>query len=313
MKRRSWPSTGKSRTLVFIGVLALSGTALVQAQAQAQSAVPTFTVTSNAYDGSQWWGTISFTNNGPVASTSYSVEFDVPSGVHCTAESDAVPAGATLSPLTGSGSSAHTISNHCVFTWASSALAPGASKTFNYSTDSQKFSSASHVTVDDNSSGGMCSTFEITKNSYDGSQWWGTLSFKNNGVFSSSNYKVEFDVPFGFHCTNDYVPPGAVLSPLAGSGSSARTVANHCVFTWTNTTLLTVGSTKTFNYSTDSQSFKSASNVRASDPATCSGPAMCMPNGSLCDPLDTEALCCSNACICSPQTPSLCNCAFPVP
>ena len=49
-----------------------------------------FSVTNNTYDGPNFWGTITVKNGGPSA-TGYSVEFDVPSGVHCT--NDAVPAG----------------------------------------------------------------------------------------------------------------------------------------------------------------------------------------------------------------------------
>ena len=276
----------------------------------------TFTITQNVYDGPEWWGTVTFRNDGPSSSSHYKVEFDVPAGKHCT--NDYVPPGASLSPLTGSGTSAHTVSNHCVFTWASGpALAAGASKTFNYSTDSQNFSAASNVvavatgclcapetnaafcarlaktcgavTGMDNcgasrsvTSCGTCTapatcggggtpnkcgscSFTITQNTYDGPQWWGTIKFRNNGPSTASNYRVEFNVPAGKHCTNDYAPPGATLSPLTGSGSSAHTVSNHCVFTWTNATPLASGATKTFNYSTDTQSFSAATGVVASD------------------------------------------------
>src|SRR5437899_2773953 len=109
-----------------------------------------FSVTNNTYDGPNFWGTITVKNGGPSA-TGYSVEFDVPSGVHCT--NDAVPSGATLSPLSGSGSSAATKSNHCKFTWASAKLASGASTTFNYSTDASNFKSASKVVVTSKSCG----------------------------------------------------------------------------------------------------------------------------------------------------------------
>jgi hypothetical protein len=114
-------------------------------------------------------------------------------------------------------------------------------------------------------------TFNVTKNVYDGPDWWGTITFKNNGPASSSNYIVAFDVPTGVHCTNDYVPPGATLSPLTGSGSSARTTSNHCVFTWTNASAIGAGLSKTFNYSTDSQSFSSASNLGVSDSVCSAG------------------------------------------
>ena len=101
-------------------------------------------VTTNAYDGPSYWGTIAF-KNGSSAVTGVTVAFDVPSGAHCT--NDSVPSGATLGPLQGSGSSATTTSNHCVFTWHSATLAAGASKTFHYSTDSDQGSAATNVVV----------------------------------------------------------------------------------------------------------------------------------------------------------------------
>ena len=102
-----------------------------------------FAVTQNVYAYASWWGTITVKNQGASTVTGYKVQFDVPAGVNCTA--DAVPSGATLSPLTGSGTSARTVSNHCVFTWPSASLAAGASRTFNYSTNSQSFNAAINV------------------------------------------------------------------------------------------------------------------------------------------------------------------------
>jgi hypothetical protein len=274
-------------------------------------------ITQNTYQGSTWWGTIEIKNADQASSSSsYQVQLDVPSSAHCTA--DYVPPGATLSPLVGSGTSAHTSGNHCVFTWLNaSPLAPGATRQFNYSTDSQSFTAATNVFASDAcasetdalfcarlgkacgavsgadncgrartvSSCGSCTapticggggtanvcgspscSFNVTTNTYDGSEWWGTITFKNKGPATSATYSVEFDVPSGVHCTADYLPPGAVLSPLTGSGSSAHTTGNHCVFTWTNAGTLAVDASKTFNYSTDSQSFSSASNVVASFP-----------------------------------------------
>jgi hypothetical protein len=283
------------RALV-LGAVTLSAASLLGERSA--SAQPTFTVTTNAYDGSEWWGTMTFKNNGPAPTSNYSVEFDVPSGVHCTAEPDAVPAGATLSPLNGAGT--QTVANHCVFTWSNTtALLAGKSKTFNYSADAQNFSAASNVTVKDNGTGATCDTFAITKNSYDGPEWWGTLTFKNGGPYNSYNYKVEFDVPQGSHCTNDAVPSGATLSPLTGTGSSAHTTSNHCVFSWSNASPIAPGGSKTFNYSTDTQNFKSASNVQASDSSTCVGSA-CLELGAVCDPLSTTTFCCSNVCVCPP-------------
>jgi hypothetical protein len=295
---------------LMMGAVALSaGSLLGERTASAQ---PAFTITKNTYDGPQWWGTITFKNTGTAASGSYKVEFDLPSGVHCTAEPESIPAGATLTPLSGSGSSARTVSNHCVFTWNNTTqLQPGQSKTFNYSADAQNFSAASNVVASDNGIGATCSTFSVTKNSYDGSDWWGTVTFRNEGPFTSYNYKVEFDVPAGAHCTADYVPPGATLSPLTGSGSSARTVSNHCVFSWSNASPVAQGGTKTFNYSTDSQSFKSASNVKVSDALTCTG-GQCRALGTYCDPFDLVNICCSNACICPDGAGCACGANFPL-
>jgi hypothetical protein len=112
-----------------------------------------------------------------------------------------------------------------------------------------------------------CSS-SVTQNSYDGPNYWGTITVKNSGTASWSGFAVSFDVPSGAHCTNDAVPSGATLSPLTGSGSSAHTTSNHCVFTWT--TSLASGKSKTFNYSADSTSFSAASNVQAKS-ASCGG------------------------------------------
>src|SRR5215213_10302271 len=115
-----------------------------------------YSVTQNTYDGPNYWGTMTVKNTGTTSWTGFKVDFYVPSGAHCT--NDSVPSGATLSPLTGSGTSAYTTSNHCIFTWASATLAAGASKTFNYSTDSSSFSSASTVTVGSSSCGSTTGT-----------------------------------------------------------------------------------------------------------------------------------------------------------
>ena len=93
--------------------------------------------------------------------------------------------------------------------------------------------------------------FTVNKNSYDGPNGWGTITFTNNGSASASHYKVEFDIPSGQRCTNDAVPSGATLSPLTGSGTSASTTGTHCVFTWTNGSPLAAGASMTFNYSTN--------------------------------------------------------------
>jgi len=94
-----------------------------------------FTVTQNVYDGPNWWGTITFKNNGPATSSSFALSFNVPSGVHC----DFADTGWTF---TQSGVT-------CTYKKAGTTLASGASLTMNYSTDSQSFSAATNVVVHD--------------------------------------------------------------------------------------------------------------------------------------------------------------------
>ena len=120
------------------------------------------------------------------------------------------------------------------------------------------------------SSGGSTTTstcgFTVNKNSYDGPDQWGTVTFTNSGSASASNYKVEFDVPSGSRCTNDAVPSGATLSPLTGTGTSAMTTSNHCVFTWTNASPMAAGASKTFNYSaTTTGSFDAKASTQVHD------------------------------------------------
>jgi Domain of unknown function DUF11 len=115
-------------------------------------------------------------------------------------------------------------------------------------------------------------TLAITKNSYDGPNYWGTVTVKNDGPAAATGYVVAFDVPSGAHCTNDSVPSGAKLSPLSGSGSSAATTSNHCVFTWASAKLAS-GASTTFNYSTDSTSFSAASNAKATSASCGTAPA----------------------------------------
>ncbi len=108
-----------------------------------------FSVTMNSYDGEEQWGTITFKNNGPARAAEYSVEFDVPSGTHCT--DDTIPSGAKLSPLTSSDGSSHTSSNHCKFSWTDAiTLNAGELKTFHYSTDGfENFDAKASTAVSD--------------------------------------------------------------------------------------------------------------------------------------------------------------------
>jgi chitosanase len=105
---------------------------------------------------------------------------------------------------------------------------------------------------------GSCS-LAVTKNTYDGPDYWGTISVKNGTGASVTGFDVSFAVPSGAACTTDYVPSGATLT----------TSSNHCTFTW-KTTKIASGATFTFNYSTGSTSFSSASGVTAKT-LKCSG------------------------------------------
>ncbi len=107
-------------------------------------------------------------------------------------------------------------------------------------------------------SGGLA----VTQNTYDGPNYWGTITIKNAGSSAVTGFQVSFGIPSGDHCTNDTVPSGAALSPLSGSGTSAVTTSNHCTFTWAKTTLK-AGASTTFNYSTDATNFSAATNVAA--------------------------------------------------
>ena len=62
---------------------------------------------------------------------------------------------------------------------------------------------------------------KVTQNTYDGSEYWGTITIKNAGSSAVTGFDVSFSIPSGDHCTNDAVPSSATLSPLSGSGSSA--------------------------------------------------------------------------------------------
>ena len=53
-------------------------------------------VRRNRYDGPNYWGTVAVKNTSSSSFAGFAVEFDIPSGAHCT--NDAVPSGATLWP-----------------------------------------------------------------------------------------------------------------------------------------------------------------------------------------------------------------------
>jgi hypothetical protein len=104
--------------------------------------------------------------------------------------------------------------------------------------------------------GGGSSTcsFTVTQNVYDGPNWWGTISFRNDGPASSSDFKVDFDVPSGAAC--DWVD--------SAGGWTLTTSGNHCSYKKPGQTLSS-GTSITFNYSATSQSFTSAANLVITD------------------------------------------------
>jgi hypothetical protein len=116
-----------------------------------------------------------------------------------------------------------------------------------------------------NACGGSSCSFTVTTNAYDHDRGRGVISFKNNGPATASNYKIEFDIPSGQSCTIETVPFRATLSPLVGSGTSARTASNRCVYTFANPNPLPPGNTRTFYYSVSASSLSSATNVVVTD------------------------------------------------
>lgn len=98
---------------------------------------------------------------------------------------------------------------------------------------------------------GACS-FAVTRNAYDASSWWGTISFENDGPTTSLNWQVSFDVPNGVHC--HYAAPGFVYSQIGTT----------CTYREPGTTLAP-GESVTVNYSTDCPDPGAARHVVVSD------------------------------------------------
>jgi hypothetical protein len=110
-------------------------------------------VTTNSYKGApDYWGTLKFKNTGSDAMTSPTIAFKVPSGVKC----DYDPSGWKH---TQSGTT-------CTYTRKSSlTIKPGASYTFEYSTNSDKAFTAGSVHVSDPSCGGSSSSSSSSSSS----------------------------------------------------------------------------------------------------------------------------------------------------
>jgi hypothetical protein len=95
---------------------------------------------------------------------------------------------------------------------------------------------------------GECS-IAVTKNVYDGEAWWGTITVKNNSGRSVRGLAVAVTVPSGVRCDH------------ASAGWSFAQEGTTCTFTKTRGSIAS-GASATFNYSTNSQSFAAASDVR---------------------------------------------------
>ena len=111
----------------------------------------TSSTTKNTYSATTKQGTIAVKNTGITTWSSFSVTFNVTTGDHCS--NAIVPSGAKLSPLTGTGTTAHTTSNVCTFTWSKATLAPGATKTFTYATTTAAAGAATHIVAHSTSCG----------------------------------------------------------------------------------------------------------------------------------------------------------------
>jgi hypothetical protein len=94
----------------------------------------------------------------------------------------------------------------------------------------------------------QCS-FSVTKNVYDGPNWWGTITVKNTSATAVTGLSLSFDLPTGVRC--DYAP----------SGWSYKQSGTTCTYTKASGTLA-AGASISLNYSTTSTAFKAAANVK---------------------------------------------------
>jgi hypothetical protein len=111
---------------------------------------------------------------------------------------------------------------------------------------------------------GTCS-FRVTKNVYDGPNWWGTLTVKNETGKAVAGIQIAFDVPSGVAC--DHAEPGWTY---AVSG-------RRC--TYTSSATVASGASLTLYYSANSQSFSRASNVKVASDSCGAAPPPPPPGG----------------------------------
>ena len=199
-------------------------------------------VVTNSYDGSIWWGTIEVRNDSPAAWNGVVVSFDVPAGVRC----DYAEAGWNYSQA----------GDTCSYVNPAVNVAPGATLSFHYSANSQAFSAASELGVaaeacasetPDTPPAGSCD-YTIVENAYDGPNWWGTITLRNDGDTAWDPVRVAFDVPTGVRC--DY----------AETGWTYAQAGDTCTYERAGTGVAP-GSTVVLHYSATSQAFSAATNV----------------------------------------------------
>ena len=102
--------------------------------------------------------------------------------------------------------------------------------------------------------------YSITTNTYVGSEYWGTIVFKNTGTAAMTRPTIAFGVPSGVVC--DYDEPGWTHTQ---SGTT-------CTYSRTSDLTVAVNASYTFYYSTTSNTSFTAANIQISDPSCGSTP-----------------------------------------
>ncbi len=110
---------------------------------------------------------------------------------------------------------------------------------------------------------GTCA-LSVVENKYNGAEWWGTIKVKNTASASASGLVISFDIPKSAKC--DYAATGWTYSQ---SGTT-------CTYRMTKGSIRSKASV-TFNYSTNSQSFSAAKNVKVSA-SSCNAGGSGTPN-----------------------------------
>ncbi|NMO16813.1 chitosanase [Pyxidicoccus fallax] len=103
-------------------------------------------------------------------------------------------------------------------------------------------------------------SYSITTNTYVGSEYWGTIIFRNTGTAAMTRPTIAFGVPSGVVC--DYDEPGWTHTQ---SGTT-------CTYSRTSDLTVGVNASYTFYYSTTSNTSFTATNIQISDPSCGSTP-----------------------------------------